>query len=57
MSVDGKILLENKDKPSTQGNLSLVLNIGIFYLSMKIYEKFLIKDRSLPIEEIPFCTN
>ena len=70
MSEDQKILLENKEKASTQGNLPLVLtfnktllniknviNIGIFYLSMKIYEKFLIKDHSLRIEEIYICTN
>ena len=66
MNVDRKILLENKEKPSTQGNLPLVLafnkalpniktlqiNIGIFYLSMKIYKMFLLKDHSLLIEEI-----
>ena len=28
MSVDRKILLENKEKPSTQGNLPLVLTSG-----------------------------
>ena len=60
MSMDRKILLENKKKPSTQGNLPLVLmclsstkhstlkmlliDIGIFNLSTKIYIKFLIKN-------------
>ena len=28
MSVDRKILLENKEKPSTQGNLPLVLTFN-----------------------------
>ena len=58
-NVDRKILLENREKPSTQGNLPLILtynktllnienvieiNIGISYLSMKIFEQFLIKN-------------
>ena len=66
-SVDRKILLENKEKPSTQGNLPLALTFnktlsnikivvdkhwGIFYLSMKIYEKFSIKDHPSPIGKI-----
>ena len=32
---------------------TLEINIGIFYLAMKIYEKYLIKDYSLPTEKIP----
>ena len=28
MSVDQKILLENKEKPSTQGNLPLILTFN-----------------------------
>ena len=52
MSEDQKILLENKEKPSTQRKLALehyqtlktlFINIGIFYLSMKNYENFLIR--------------
>ena len=67
MSVDQKICLENKEKPSTQGNLLSAkhcptlrkssINISAFDLSMKIYKKFLIKAHSLPFEEIPICTN
>ena len=67
MNVDRKILLENKEKPSTQGNLPLVLtynktlpNIKSVidkHWHMKIYKMFLIKDHSLLIEEIPICSN
>ena len=66
MNVDQKILLENKEKPSTQGNLPLVLtynktlpnikNVIDKHWHMKIYKKFLIKDHSLLIEEIPICS-
>ena len=36
---------------------ALLINIDIFYLSTKIYERILKKDHSWPIEEIPNCTN
>ena len=36
---------------------ALLINIDTFYLSTKIYGKFLKKDYSLPIEEIPNCTS
>ena len=66
-SVDRGGLRTNNKQPkeiyhqyllSTKHNLTLktlLINIGIFCLSTKIYEKFLIKDHSFPIEDI--CTN
>ena len=35
MSVDRKILLENKEKPSTQGNLPLVLTFNKLLLNKR----------------------
>ena len=71
MIVDRKILLQNKDKPSTQRNLPLVLTFNktlpnIKNVSDKHWHtlsidknlrKILIKDRSLSIEEITIQTN
>ena len=69
ISMDRKILLENKEKPSTQGNLPLVLILNKTFniknvidrhwhiLSTKICKKFLIKEHSWHKEEMPICTN
>ena len=66
MIADRKILLPNKDKPSTQRNLPLVLTFNKTLPNIKnvidkywhtLSLKFLIKDRSLSIEEIIIHTN
>ena len=71
MSVDQSMLPENKEKPSTQGNLPLVFTFNKTLPNIKTvkdkhwhipsinenFEKFLIKNHLLLIEEIPICTN
>ena len=69
MSVDRKILLENKENPSTQENLPLVLTFNKTLPNIKnvidkhrhilsnneSLQKVLIKDHSLPIAEKQFA--
>ena len=71
MNVDRKILLENKEKPSAQGNLPLVLTYDktlpniqnvrdkdwyILSINENLPEVF-DKRHSLLIEETPICSN
>ena len=68
MNLDPKILLENKEKPSTQGNLPLVLTCNKIVPKIKsaidkrwhilsINENLLIKDHSFLLGEISVCPN